>query len=83
MTVPTGMKPAESCEDGKWNVQLPETVTGSEALELTYSFVKPVTQPSTPSTGDEAPIGTYVLLLAASLLAAAAVLTVRKKKSAR
>jgi hypothetical protein len=57
-------------------------VSGTEELVYTYLFTKTAPKPDTPPTGDEAPIGTYVLLLVLSAVAMAAVIFVTKKKKA-
>ena len=78
LAVPNGMKPAEGYEGGKWDVTIPETVSGTETVVYTYTFTKVVPEPVTPPTGDETAVGAYMLLAVLSL-STMAVMIVRKK----
>ncbi len=43
LTAPTGMIAAEGYKNGSWDAEIPSTVSGTETLTFTYSFVRSTT----------------------------------------
>ncbi len=43
LTAPTGMKANEGFKNGSWDAEIPSTVSGTETLTFTYSFIRSTT----------------------------------------